>query len=37
METPLYDSYDSPLSVFEGEVVPEVVNFKEVGCVTPEG
>ena len=30
-------TYDSPLSEFEGEVIPEVVSFKEEGCVTPEG
>ena len=30
-------TYDSPLSAFEGEVIPEIVSFKEDGCVTPEG
>jgi hypothetical protein len=27
---------DSPLSAFEGEVIPEVASFKEEGLVTPE-
>ena len=30
-------TYDSPLSAFEGEVIPEVASFKEEGLVTPEG
>ena len=30
-------TYDSPLSAFEGEVIPEVATFKEEGLVTPEG
>ena len=34
MEAP---SYDSPLSAFKGEVIPEVASFKEEGLVTPEG
>ena len=29
-------TYDSPLSAFEGEVIPEVASFKEEGLVTPE-
>ena len=30
-------TYDSPLSAFEREVIPEVASFKEEGLVTPEG
>ena len=30
-------TYDSPFWAFEGEVIPEVANFKEEGLVTPEG
>ena len=30
-------TYDSSFWVIEGEVIPEVVNFKEEGLVTPEG
>jgi hypothetical protein len=30
-------TYDSPLWAIEGEVIPEVANFKEEGLVTPEG
>ena len=37
METPLYMTYDSPFSAFEGQVFPEVATFKEEGLVTPEG
>ena len=33
---PLYITYDSSLSAFEGEVIPEVASFKEEGLVTPE-
>ena len=33
----LYMTYDSPLSVFEGEVIPEVASLKEEGLVIPEG
>ena len=29
--------YDSPFWAIEGEVIPEVANFKEEGLVTPEG
>ena len=29
-------TYDSLLSAFEGEVIPEVASFKEEGLVTPE-
>jgi hypothetical protein len=29
-------TYDSPLSAFEGEVIPEVSSFKEEYLVTPE-
>ena len=29
-------TYDSPLSVFEGEVIPEVASLKEEGLVTPK-
>ena len=29
-------TYDSPFSAIEGEVIPEVANFKEEGLVTPE-
>jgi hypothetical protein len=37
MEAPLYMTYDSPLSAFEGEVIPEVASFKMEGLVTQEG
>ena len=30
-------TYDSPLSAFEGEVIPEVASFKKEGLVTPGG
>ena len=30
-------TYDSPFSAIEGEVIPEVANFKEEGLVTAEG
>ena len=30
-------SYDSPFWAIEGEVIPEVTNFKEEGLVAPEG
>ena len=30
-------TYDSPLSAFEGEVIPEVASFKMEGLVTQEG
>ena len=30
-------TYDSPFWAIEGEVIPEVANFKEEGLVTPEG
>ena len=30
-------TYDSPLSAFEGEVIPEVASFIEEGLVIPEG
>ena len=30
-------TYDSPLWAIEGEVIPEVANFKEEGLVTPKG
>ena len=30
-------AYDSPFLAIEGEVIPEVANFKEEGLVTPEG
>ena len=30
-------TYDSSLSAFEGEVIPEFASFKEEGLVTPEG
>jgi hypothetical protein len=29
--------YDSPLSAFGGEVIPEVASFKEEGLVIREG
>ena len=29
--------HDSPLSAFEGEVIPEVASFIEEGLVIPEG
>ena len=29
-------TYDSSLSAFEGEVIPEVASFKEEGLVTPD-
>ena len=29
-------TYDSPFWAIEGEVIPEVANFKEEGLVTPE-
>ena len=32
----LYMTYDSPLSAFEGEVIPEVATQKEEGLVTPK-
>ena len=32
----LYMTYDSPLSVFEEEVIPEVASLKEEGLVTPK-
>ena len=28
-------TYDSPLSAFGGEVIPEVASFKKEGLVTP--
>jgi hypothetical protein len=34
---PFYMTYDSPLSAFEGEVIPEVASFIEEGLVIPEG
>ena len=30
-------TYDFPFWAIEGEVIPEVANFKEEGLVTPEG
>ena len=30
-------AYDSPFLAIEGEVIPEVANFKEEGLVTLEG
>ena len=33
----LYMTYDSSLSAFEEEVIPEVASFKEEGLVTQEG
>ena len=30
-------TYDSPISVFEGEVISEVASFKKEGLVTKEG
>ena len=33
---PLDTTYESSLSAFEGEVIPEVANFKEEDLVTPE-
>ena len=30
-------TYDSPLSAFGGEVIPEVANFKKESLVIPEG
>ena len=30
-------TYDSPLSAFEGEVIPEVASVKKEGLVTQEG
>ena len=30
-------NYDSPLSAFGGEVIPEVASFIEEGLVIPEG
>ena len=36
MEAPLYD-YDSLFWAIEGEVIPEVANFKEEGLMIPEG
>ena len=32
----LYMTYDSPLSAFEGEVIPEVATQKKEGLVTPK-
>jgi hypothetical protein len=29
-------TYDSPLSAFEGEVIPKVASLKEEGLATPE-
>ena len=36
MEAPLYD-FCSPTCAIEGEVIPEVVNFKAEGLVTLKG
>ena len=33
----LYMTYDSPLSAFGGEVIPEVASFIEEGLVISEG
>ena len=30
-------TYDSPFWAIEGQVIPEVANFKEEDLVTPEG
>ena len=34
---PLYMTYDSPLSAFGGEVIPEVASFIEEGLVILDG
>ena len=34
---PLYMTYNSPFRAIEGEVIPEVADFKEEVLVTPEG
>ena len=34
---PFYMTYDSPLSAFGGEVIPEVASFIEEGLVILEG
>ena len=37
MEATLDMTYDSPFWAIEGEVIPQVANFKEEGLVTPKG
>ena len=36
MEASLHMTYESPFWAIEGEVIPEVANFKEEGLVTQE-